>query len=99
MPAQLATLDRAGWLRFGYLAIAASVFAPFLQVLAQRTLSAGRTGLLFALEPLFGLAFALSMGGERFAWRWWWGAALILAAVVIVEWPAMRGASRKAVDR
>lgn len=98
VPVQLATLDRTGWLRFAYLAIAASVFAPFLQVLAQRTLTAGRTGLLFALEPVFALAFALSLGGERFAWRWWWGAALILAAVVIVEWPALRRSGRKAAD-
>jgi drug/metabolite transporter (DMT)-like permease len=90
VPAQLAGLDAEGWLRFAYLATAASVVAPFLQVLAQRALSAGRTGLLFGLEPLFGLAFALSVGGERFAARWWWGAALILAAVVIVEWPALR---------
>jgi drug/metabolite transporter (DMT)-like permease len=75
--------DRWG---FAYLAIAGSTFAPLLQVLAQRTLPAGRVGLLFALEPVFALLFALTLGGERFGAHWWAGAGLILAAVVLVEW-------------
>jgi drug/metabolite transporter (DMT)-like permease len=72
--------------RFAYLAVAGSTLAPLLQVFAQRTLPAGRVGLLFALEPVFALLFALTLGGERFDLRWWAGAALILAAVVLVEW-------------
>jgi drug/metabolite transporter (DMT)-like permease len=72
--------------RFAYLAVAGSTLAPLLQVVAQRTLPAGRIGLLFALEPVFALLFALTLGGERFGANWWAGAALILAAVVLVEW-------------
>ena len=45
-PAQLAALDAAGWARFAYLVIAGSVMAPLLQVIAQRTLAAGRVALL-----------------------------------------------------
>ncbi len=86
--ARLASLDAAGRWRFAYLALAGSVIAPLLQVLAQRTLSAGRTALLFALEPVFGLLFALTLGGERFALPWWLGAALILCGVARVEWPS-----------
>src|SRR5207237_3110044 len=71
--------------RFAYLAIAGSTVAPLLQVFAQRTLSAGRVGLLFALEPVFALLFAITLGGEHFTPRWWLGAALILGAVVLVE--------------
>jgi drug/metabolite transporter (DMT)-like permease len=71
--------------RFAYLALAGSTLAPLLQVYAQRTLSAGRVGLLFALEPVFALLFALTLGGEHFDLRWWLGAALILTAVLIVE--------------
>ena len=82
---QIATLDGAGWARMAYLAACGSVVAPLLQVLAQRTLSPGRIGLLFALEPVFALGFALAVGGERFVPRWWAGAALILGAVVMVE--------------
>lgn len=77
-----------GWTAFAYLALAGSSIAPLLQVQAQRTLSAARIGLLFALEPVFALLFALTLGEERFEPRWWIGAALILIAVVWVEYRA-----------
>lgn len=97
---QLAALDGAGWARMAYLVACGSVAAPLLQVLAQRTLSPGRVGLLFALEPVFALGFALAVGGERFVPRWWAGAALILAAVVMVEWrEARREAARSPTTR
>lgn len=92
---QLGALDGAGWARLAYLVVCGSVAAPWLQVLAQQRLSPGRIGLLFALEPVFALGFALGLGGERFVARWWVGAALILAAVVLVEWSeARRDAAR-----
>ena len=91
----LATLGGANLLRFAYLLLAGSALAPLLQVYAQRTLPAGRMGLLFALEPVFALVFAVTIGAERFEPRWWLGAGLILTAVVMVEWkPA---AARRAV--
>lgn len=71
--------------RLSYLVVAGSVIAPWLQMRSQRALSAGRVGLLFALEPVFALGFALSFGGERFRPHWWWGAAFILAGVALVE--------------
>lgn len=83
--AQAAMLGAAGWLRVGYLIVAGSMIAPLLQVLAQRALPPGRIGLLFALEPVFALVFAVTAGAERFEWRWWFGAALILAALLLVE--------------
>ena len=91
-PAQLAGLEPAGAWRFAYLALAGSVIAPLLQVIAQRTLAAGRIALLFALEPVFGLVFAITLGGERFALGWWVGASLILGGVLWVEWPERAGA-------
>jgi drug/metabolite transporter (DMT)-like permease len=90
---QLARLEGAALWRVGYLIVAGSVVAPLLQVVAQRSLPPGRVGLLFALEPVFALFFAITVGGERFAVRWWWGAALILGAVLIVEGRAARRAS------
>jgi drug/metabolite transporter (DMT)-like permease len=85
-PAALITaLTGATLWNFAYLAVAGSTIAPLLQVLAQRTLPAGRIGLLFALEPVFALAFALTLGAESFAIRWWLGAGLILGAVLLVE--------------
>jgi len=93
--AQLAALNGTGWARLAYLIAAGSVVAPLLQVSAQRTLPPGRIGLLFTLEPVFALGFALAFGGERFVARWWAGAALILVSVVWVEWgEARRGAAR-----
>lgn len=89
-PAAFAALDPASWRRFAYLAVAGTIVAPLLQVLAQRVLPAGRVALLFALEPVFALLFALTLGGERFGPRWWLGAALILGGVVRVEWRAAR---------
>ena len=90
----LGTLGGANLARFGYLLLAGSTLAPLLQVYAQRTLPAGRMGLLFALEPVFALVFAVTLGAERFQPRWWLGAALILTAVVMVEWkPVAREAS------
>jgi len=94
--ATLAMLGAADVWRFGYLVVAGSLVAPLLQILAQRELPAGRVALLFALEPVFSLFFALTLGGESFAPRWWLGAALILAGIVRVEWDAAvrTGASR-----
>lgn len=92
--ATFAALDGPGWARFAYLAIAGSTLAPLLQVLAQRRLPPGRIGLLFALEPVFALLFALTIGAERFEPRWWLGAGLILSAVVRVEWRAAASAPR-----
>jgi len=86
--ADLAALGPRDVWRLGYLVLAGSVMAPLLQVRAQRALSPGRIGLLFALEPVFALFFALTLGDERFVLRWWVGAALILAAVIIAEWDA-----------
>lgn len=91
--ASVGRLDSQGWLQLIYLAVAGSTIASFLQVSAQRTLPAGRVSLLFALEPVFALVFALTLGGERFEPRWWAGAALILSAVVMVEWRAARAAA------
>lgn len=85
VPAQIAAFDAPTWWRLGYLVLAGAVAAPLLQVMAQRSLPPGRIALLFALEPVFALVFALYPGGERFVLRWWIGAALILAGVLIVE--------------
>jgi len=72
--------------RFAYLALAGSLVAPLLQVTAQRSLPPARIGILFALEPVFAVLFAVGFGAERFAFRWWAGALLILTAVGLVEW-------------
>lgn len=84
-PREIARLGAADLLRLAYLAIPATVIAPWLQIRAQQALPAGRIGLLFVLEPLFALVFALTVGAERFPARWWLGAVLIVIGVVRVE--------------
>lgn len=84
LPSPGAFLGADRW-RFLYLAIAGSVIAPLLQVTAQRALPSARIGILFALEPVFALLFAVTVGAERFEMRWWLGAGLILFAVLLVE--------------
>jgi len=91
--ATLLTLDGADRARLLYLIVAGTLIAPWLQVVAQTALPAGRIGLLFTLEPVFALVFALTLGGERFPARWWWGASLVLLAVTGVEASAARRAS------
>lgn len=95
--AAFTSLDGATWARFAYLALFGSLLAPWLQAVAQARVPAGRIALLFGLEPVFALAFALTAGGERFVPRWWAGAALILAGVLLSEWRAAR-ASRRATS-
>jgi len=89
--AEFASLPAADWVRIGYLIVAGSLIAPWLQLTAQRSLPPGRIGLLLALEPVFALVLAVTLGRERFVPRWWLGAALILFAVALVEWPARSG--------
>jgi drug/metabolite transporter (DMT)-like permease len=85
LASRVAEFSSDTWLRLGYLVLAGAVAAPLLQVIAQASLPPGRIALLFALEPVFALIFAVLVGGESFMIRWWVGAALILAAVLIVE--------------
>ena len=66
-------LDATDAARLIYLIVAGSLVAPWLQIVAQTSLPASRIGLLFTLEPVFALIVALTLGAERFPWRWWWG--------------------------
>jgi drug/metabolite transporter (DMT)-like permease len=93
---QIGELRMPDLARLAYLVVAGSLVAPLLQIFAQGRMPAGRVALLFALEPVFALAFALTLGGERFSPRWWLGAALILTGVVRVEWDAARGSRERA---
>jgi drug/metabolite transporter (DMT)-like permease len=65
------------------------VFATALafgtQTWAQRFTTPTRTALIFSLEPVFALATAVVLGGERLALSAFGGAGLILAGVLAVE--------------
>lgn len=66
-------------------AIFATALAFALQTWAQRYTTATRTALIFALEPVFALAAAVSFGGERLTAAAVAGGALILIGILAVE--------------
>jgi drug/metabolite transporter (DMT)-like permease len=56
-----------------------------LQTWAQQYTTATRTALIFALEPVFALATAVLVGGEKTTWSALLGGALILTGILTVE--------------
>ena len=63
----------------------ATAVAFALQTWAQRFTTPSRTALIFALEPVFALVFAVVFGGERLTWAGAAGGTAILVAILVVE--------------
>jgi drug/metabolite transporter (DMT)-like permease len=77
-----------GWTVWGALLVTglfASAFAFLVQTWAQRELSATRTALVFAAEPVFAGLFGFLLAGDRLGAMGWAGCALILAGIVVSE--------------
>jgi len=88
-----------GWTVWGALLVTgvfASAFAFLIQTWAQRELSATRTALVFAAEPVFAGLFGFLLAGDRLGALGWAGCALILAGIVVSE-PAAAAALRRLV--
>lgn len=66
-------------------ALFATAMAFALQTWAQQYTTATHTALIFALEPVFALATAVAIGGERLTIATMSGGALILAGILAVE--------------
>ncbi len=64
--------------------IGVSALAFLLQIWAQTIVEASRAAIVFSLEPVFGVASAAILLGERLSVRGWVGAALVLAAINVV---------------
>jgi threonine/homoserine efflux transporter RhtA len=65
--------------------IFASALAFLVQTWAQRDLSATRTALVFAAEPVFAGLFGYLLAGDRLGAMGWAGCALILTGIVVSE--------------
>jgi drug/metabolite transporter (DMT)-like permease len=76
----------------------ASAFAFLVQTWAQQALSATKTALVFALEPVFTGIFGYLLAGDRLGALGWAGCGLILAGIVVSE-PAAAGALRLRAPR
>ena len=90
-----------GWTVWSAL-IVTGVFASALgflvQTWAQQQLSAARTALLFAMEPVWTAIFGYWLAGDRLGAIGWTGAALIMIGIVVAE-PTAAEALRRIVRR
>jgi drug/metabolite transporter (DMT)-like permease len=90
-----------GWTVWSAL-IVTGVFASALgflvQTWAQRQLSAARTALLFAMEPVWTAIFGYWLAGDRLGAVGWAGAGLIMAGIVVAE-PTAANALRRLIRR
>jgi drug/metabolite transporter (DMT)-like permease len=90
-----------GWTVWGALLVTgvfASAFAFLAQTWAQRHLSATRTALVFALEPVFAGLAGYLLAGDRLGALGWAGGAVILAGIVVSE-PAASEAIKRSTPR
>jgi drug/metabolite transporter (DMT)-like permease len=92
-------LDTApsGWTVWSALLVTgvfASALAFLVQSWAQRSTSATRTALVFALEPVFAAFFGITLDNDRLGAVGWAGCALIFAGIVVSEPAAARVLAR-----
>ncbi|MBK6293467.1 MAG: DMT family transporter [Rhodoferax sp.] len=95
----LQAASAAQWLSLLYLGTAASVMVVALQAWGQRHVPATPSAIIFGLEPVFAVASAWVLLGERLGAMAWVGAGLIVLALVLSQWPTRRGPSILAHDR
>jgi len=77
-----------GWTVWGALIVTglfASAFAFLAQTWAQRRMTATRTALAFAMEPVWAALFGVTLAGDRLAALGWLGCAVILTGIVVSE--------------
>jgi drug/metabolite transporter (DMT)-like permease len=77
-----------GWTVWGALVVTglfASAFAFLAQTWAQRRMTATRTALAFALEPVWAALFGVTLAGDRLAAVAWIGCVVIFAGIVVAE--------------
>jgi drug/metabolite transporter (DMT)-like permease len=86
-----------GWTVWGALLVTglfASALGFLVQSWAQRSTSATRTALAFALEPVWTAFFGFTLAGDRLGWLGWGGCVAILAGIVLAE-PSAGAALRR----
>ncbi len=84
---------RTVWAALLVTGIFASALAYLIQTWAQRSISAARTALIYAMEPVFAGFFGYLLAGDRLGALGWAGCGVILAGIVVSE-PAAAAALR-----
>lgn len=75
---------RSGWAAIILTGLGVSAIAYLLQVWAQNRVGPSRTAILLTLEPVFAVAAAAVVLGERLTAAGWVGAVVILGAITLV---------------
>ena len=94
--AQLRPPSPSVWFALVITGVFASAVAFFIQTWVQSHLTASRTALVLASEPVWALFFSVMLAGQRLDAVQALGAALVIAAIVGHENPLSSRASRKA---
>lgn len=89
-------IPQIGWLTIIVTAVFATAFAFTVQTAAQRIVSPTRTGIVFAMEAVFGALFGFLIGGEMMTHASFAGACLMVAGMSVSE---MRPLMRFAIDK
>ena len=79
------SLSTQHWLMIVYLAVFPTVITSFLQAIAQRSVPAYLTALIFVFEPVFAAVFAYIMLHEMLGYYGVIGAGLVFIAMLISE--------------
>jgi drug/metabolite transporter (DMT)-like permease len=77
-----------GWTVWGALLVTgifASALGFLVQTWAQRRISAARTAIAFAMEPVFAGFFGFWLAGDRLGAVGWGGCAVIMAGILVAE--------------
>jgi drug/metabolite transporter (DMT)-like permease len=90
------SLSVAAWTPQLWILVLLIVLTPtFLAVIllfrGMKGLGPSRTAIISTLEPLFTIALAAALLGDRLSLVQWVGALLVLGGVVLAEWPSGRG--------
>lgn len=88
--------DRSVWGAIALTAVGVTVGAYLLQIWSQTVVGAATAAIVLSAEPVFGLATAWVVLGERLAPIGWVGAALIVVAIYVVVTKQRDPASREA---
>lgn len=93
LPGGLAVPPDAGvWGALALTSLAATALAYVVQTWAQTHLAPTRTAVVMTMEPVFALAFAVSLAGEVVGARTLAGAGLVLVAMLLTELGPRKGA-------
>jgi drug/metabolite transporter (DMT)-like permease len=83
-------------LSIAYLVVLGSVFCLYMMNLYQKDTTPMRAVLIYSLEPVFGVVFAVILLGEGFSFKEIGGSLLILSGVLVSElWEFLRVGKRR----